>query len=256
MNANEIAVRCRALHKEFGDGDSRIEVLRGVDLKVYLGEMSFLMGPSGSGKTTLLSVIAGLLDKTSGEIEVLGQRVEQLSSQERIRFRRRNLGFVFQQYHLLPALTAAENAAIPLLAAGVQRRIALARANRLLEELGLGPRTHAFPARLSGGEQQRVAIARALIHEPHLILCDEPTAALDHDRGQAVMALLAQSAKREDRAVIVVTHDNRITEFADRIALMDDGYIQRVEENRERPGVRGINPKRPPLEVISRGGGR
>lgn len=252
MNTNEIVVRCRALHKEFGDGDSRIEVLRGVDLSVYLGEMSFLMGPSGSGKTTLLSVIAGLLDKTHGEIEVLGQRFEQLSSQERIRFRRRNLGFVFQQYHLLPALSAAENAAVPLLAARVPRGAAHAKAKRLLEELGLGPRMHALPAQLSGGEQQRVAIARALIHEPHLILCDEPTAALDHERGQAVMALLAQSAKRQDRAVIVVTHDNRITQFADRIALMDDGRILRVEENGQRPGVRGINRKRRSLDGISR----
>jgi putative ABC transport system ATP-binding protein len=229
LNAKEIAVRCRGLSKEFGEGDARIQVLRGVDLTVQLGEMTFLVGPSGSGKTTLLSVIAGLLDKSGGALEVMGQHLDQLPGQDRIRFRRQNLGFVFQQYHLLPALTAAENAAIPLLAAGVKRPMAIARAVALLEQLGMETRVHALPAHLSGGQQQRVAIARALIHEPYLVLCDEPTAALDHDTGHAVMDLLAGVALRPDRAVIIVTHDNRILEFADRIAFMDDGHITRVQ---------------------------
>lgn len=148
---------------------------------------------------------------------------------------------MFQQFHLLPALTAAENAAVPLLAAGMPRRAAVAAAEELLAELGLAKRAHALPAQLSGGQQQRVAIARALIHEPHLVLCDEPTAALDHDTGFAVMQLLAESARRADRAVIVVTHDNRIMDFADRIAFMEDGCIERVEAAPAKP--RNVRPQ-------------
>ncbi len=244
MNATELAVGCRGLYKEFGDGDSKVQVLRGVDLSVALGEMAFLVGPSGSGKTTLLSVIAGLLDKTSGDLQVLGQRLDELSPQAQVRFRRHHLGFVFQQYHLLPALTAAENAAVPLLAAGIERHQAFARARDLLDELGMGARSHALPSHLSGGEQQRVAIARALIHEPYLVLCDEPTAALDAETGHEVMALLCDTARRPDRAVLVVTHDNRIFEFADRIAFMDDGVITGVkaQADRKTPEHRPIAP--------------
>jgi putative ABC transport system ATP-binding protein len=191
--------------------------------------MTFLVGPSGSGKTTLLSVIAGLLDSSGGKVEVLGEQVEQLPGQQRILFRRKNLGFVFQQYNLLPALSAAENVAVPLLAAGVERRKAVAQGVRLLETLGMGERAHALPSQLSGGQQQRVAIGRALIHEPRLIVCDEPTSALDAETGHAVMELLSEAAVRPDRAVIVVTHDSRIFGFADRIAYMEDGHIVRVE---------------------------
>jgi putative ABC transport system ATP-binding protein len=215
--------------KEFGAGDNRAVVLRGVDFDVRLGEMTLLVGPSGSGKTTLLSVIAGLLNPTSGDISVLGQRLEGLSGTESILFRRKNLGFVFQQYNLLPALTAAENAAVPLLAAGVSRRRAVDRASDVLIGLGLEQRLHALPSQLSGGQQQRVALARALVHEPRLIVCDEPTSALDHETGHAVMDLLTKVAVRRDRAVIVVTHDGRVFEFADRISHMDDGRITKTE---------------------------
>ncbi len=141
MRASDVAVRCRDLRKEFGEGESRVLALRGVNLDVWLGEMTFLVGPSGSGKTTLLSVIAGLLDSSGGDVLVLGEQVEQLPSQQRILFRRTNLGFVFQQYNLLPALSAAENAAVPLLAAGVNRRKAVVQAVKLLESLGMGERT-------------------------------------------------------------------------------------------------------------------
>jgi putative ABC transport system ATP-binding protein len=223
------AVSARQVTKEFGTGDNRVSVLRGVDFDVPFGEMTLLVGPSGCGKTTLLSVIAGLLDPTAGEISVLGQDMGQLSGAESILFRRRNLGFVFQQYNLLPALTAAENAAVPLLAAGIPRKKAVDRASDLLAELGLEERLRALPSQLSGGQQQRVALARALVHEPRLIVCDEPTSALDHASGHAVMDLLTKAAVREDRAVIVVTHDSRVFEFADRIAHMDDGRIVKTE---------------------------
>lgn len=224
------AVRCVDVQKHFGEGDARIHVLRGVDFEARRGELTFLVGPSGCGKTTLISVITGLLDSTGGSVELFGHETRRLSSEEQILFRRKNLGFVFQQYNLLPALTAAENAAVPLLAAGVKRREAVDRAKSLLVKLGLENRMDTLPSKLSGGQQQRVAMARALVHEPRLIVCDEPTAALDHATGESVMELLAESAVHPERAVIVVTHDNRVFHFADAVAHMDDGRITKFEQ--------------------------
>ena len=224
------AVRCAGVQKHFGEGDARIHVLRGVDFEAKQGELTFLVGPSGCGKTTLISVITGLLDSTGGSVELFGENTRQLPPEEQIRFRRRNLGFVFQQYNLLPALTAAENAAVPLLAAGMKRREAVERAKALLVKLGLENRMDTLPSKLSGGQQQRVAMARALVHEPRLIVCDEPTAALDHATGESVMELLADSAVHPERAVIVVTHDNRVFHFADAVAHMDDGRITHSEQ--------------------------
>ena len=192
-----------------------------------------LVGPSGCGKTTLLSVIAGVLHATSGEVEVLGERVDALAGDRLVQFRRQHLGFVFQQFNLLPALTAAENAAVPLLAAGLPRKPSVARAAALLERLGMGDRVQAYPSALSGGQQQRVALARALVHDPRLMVCDEPTSALDAETGQQVMELLAAHAVRPDRATIIVTHDNRIFAFADRIVHMEDGHIVSVTSERK-----------------------
>ena len=224
------AVICKNLRKDFGKGEDTVKVLRGVDFRVNYGEMTFLVGPSGCGKTTLLSVLAGLLNPTSGDLSVLDSEIAKLRNREAVLFRRKNLGFVFQQFNLLPALTAAENAAVPLLAAGWPRKKAVERAVALLGDLGLGERAQAKPSQLSGGQQQRVAFARALIHEPRLLVCDEPTSALDAETGHHVMELLRKSAVRADRAVLVVTHDSRIYNFADRIAYMNDGLITRVEE--------------------------
>src|SRR5437867_6661323 len=224
------AVQCRDLRKDFGEGATQVQVLRGVDFDAHQGQLTFLVGPSGCGKTTLISVIAGLLDSSGGEVRLFDQNIERFSATERILFRRKNLGFVYQQYNLLPALTAAENAAVPLLAAGVRRREAVDKAKALLVRLGLENRLDAMPSKLSGGQQQRVALARALVHEPRLIVCDEPTAALDHATGEAVMELLAGSAVHPDRAVVVVTHDNRVFHFADSVAHMDDGRITHIEQ--------------------------
>jgi len=226
---SDIAVQCRGVQKAFGNGGGKVLALRGVDLDVSYGAMTLLVGPSGCGKTTLLSVIAGLLNTTGGEVTVLGEQIERLPGSQQILFRRKNLGFLFQEYNLLPALTAAENGALPLLAAGVSRRNAIKEAKRLLDALGMGDRADALPKQLSGGQQQRVALARALIHKPSLLVCDEPTAALDADTGHVVMELLAAEAVRPERAVLVVTHDNRIFGFADTIARMDDGRIVKVE---------------------------
>jgi putative ABC transport system ATP-binding protein len=226
---NQSAVLCDDVTKDFGDGERRVRVLRGVDFEARYGEMTLLVGPSGCGKTTLLCVLAGLLNKSGGRVEVLGTDVDTLRGSNSVLFRRRNLGFVFQQYNLLPALTAAENAAVPLLAAGVKRATAVDKAASLLEKLGLSGRIHARPNELSGGQQQRVAIARALVHEPKLLVCDEPTAALDAASGHSVMELLRDAAVRPDRGVVVVTHDSRVFPFADRIAHMDDGRIARTD---------------------------
>jgi len=223
-----IGVLCRGVRKRFGHGEAQVEALRGVDFETRIGELSFLVGPSGCGKTTLISIIAGLLDRTAGEVAVLGTDLNHVSASQRVLFRRQNLGFIFQQFNLLPALTAAENVAVPLIAAGMRRREAVDRANSLLSQLGLDNRLKALPTTLSGGQQQRVAIARALIHEPRLVVCDEPTAALDHASGEAVMQLLAANAVRPGRTVIVVTHDTRVFHYAHSIAHMDDGRIVNV----------------------------
>jgi len=225
------AVVCRQVVKTFGAGEDAVKVLRGVDFEVPVGEMTFLVGPSGCGKTTLLSVIAGLLNPSGGSLSVLGTEMAEVKGARAVEFRRKNLGFVFQQFNLLPALTAAENAAVPLLAAGWKRKAAVEKGAALLAELGLGHRAKALPNTLSGGQQQRVAFARALIHEPKLIVCDEPTSALDAETGHYVMELLRKIAVRPERAVLVVTHDNRIFPFADRIAHMNDGLVERVESS-------------------------
>jgi len=223
------AVDCTAIQKSFGTGEARVDALRETDFVARFGELTFIAGPSGCGKTTLISVVAGLLDADAGNLRVLGAQMGELSERKRLAFRRENVGFVFQQYNLLPALTAVENVAVPLLVAGVRRREAIDRAAVLLERVDLGSRLAALPSQLSGGQQQRVALARALIHDPKLVVCDEPTAALDHKTGDAVMTMLATHALSEDRAVIVVTHDSRMLRFAHRIAHMDDGRIVRTE---------------------------
>ncbi len=227
-NENAIAISTRDLRKRFGNG-AGTEALRGVNFEARLGELTFIVGPSGCGKTTLLSVVTGLLDASAGEVELFGQHPGQLPDRERILFRRKNVGFVFQQYNLLPALTAVENAAVPLIVAGTKRAEALDRAESLLDQLRMGKRRDALPRTLSGGEQQRVAIARALVHEPRLVVCDEPTAALDHATGDAVMKLVAANAVHPNRAAVVVTHDSRVFHYADVIAHMDDGQIVETE---------------------------
>jgi putative ABC transport system ATP-binding protein len=224
-----LAVECRGVTKRFGTGDTATWALRGVDLDVYPGQMTLLVGPSGCGKTTLISLIAGLLDPSDGEISVLGHNLRQMRGPRLVKFRGEHIGFVFQQYNLLPALTAVENAAVPLTIARRPRAAALRQAAEILTAVGLGERLASKPTQLSGGQQQRVAIARALVHRPRLLVCDEPTAALDAGSGRTVMELLRRVAVQPDRAVIVVTHDSRVFDFGDCIVHMSDGSIERVE---------------------------
>ena len=231
MFTNQQAVLCRGVSKEFGSGDTRTWALRGIDVEIFSGQMTLLVGPSGCGKTTLISIIAGLLNPTAGEVSVLGESLHQMRNGRLVAFRGKEIGFVFQQYNLLPALTAAENAAVPLLIAGWPRLKAVDKAKAVLDSVGLGIRVDSYATQLSGGQQQRVAIARSLVHEPRLLVCDEPTAALDAHSGQTVMELLQKVAVQAGRAVIVVTHDNRVFRFGDRIVTMSDGRIESVEEN-------------------------
>jgi len=233
--ATGTAIALRGVTKEFGTGDARITALHQVDLDVPYGELVLLVGPSGCGKTTLISIVAGLLDTTAGEVEVLGQNLTRMRGGRKVRFRGENIGFVFQQYNLLPSLTAAENASVPLLIAGWDRKKAVARASELLDAVGLGSRLKSFPNQLSGGQQQRVAIARALVHGPRLLVCDEPTAALDAASGRTVMGLIRQVAVDAGRSVVVVTHDSRVYDFGDRIVSMSDGRIESVKTRDTNP---------------------
>jgi len=223
-----IAVRCRGVTKTYGTGNAAVKALRGVDIDVTTGELLMLVGPSGCGKTTLISVIAGALDRDQGECTVLGEDFSKMRSDAKTSFRGRNVGFVFQAFNLIPTLTIAENVSVPLLINGQARGAALKAAKEMLAQVGLGERVNDVPSRLSGGQQQRVAIARALVHRPKLLVCDEPTSALDHVTGQKVMELLRRVASDNELSLVVVTHDQRIFEFADRIAEMDDGHIMRI----------------------------
>lgn len=227
----EIAVKCSKIHKSFGEGNLRFEVLHGIDLEVKRGELLMIVGPSGSGKTTLISIIAGILGYDEGECSLFGHDLNAFSDAEKTVFRGKNLGYVFQAFNLIPMLSTAENVSIPLLLNGMERRAAIKQANMRLEQFGLGDKTLTYPTKLSGGEQQRVAIARAVIHNPDLIVCDEPTSALDHENGQLVLSHLREIVNKENRALIVVTHDSRIFDYADRIVQMEDGHITETKYN-------------------------
>lgn len=224
----DTVISCRGITKTYGEGQATVHALRGVDLDIDAGELFMLVGPSGCGKTTLISIIAAILDASSGDCEVLGKELRDLSTGQKNNLRAKNVGFVFQAFNLLPSLTAAENAAVPLFIQGMPYEAAVAKAKKLLAQVGLENRVDALPNQLSGGQQQRVAIARALVHDPKIIVCDEPTSALDHETGQKVMDLMKHMAREHDVTLVIVTHDNRIFHYADRIGRMDDGRVLAV----------------------------
>ena len=223
------AVVVRGVTKVYGKGPAAVHALRGVDVDIPGNRLSMLVGPSGCGKTTLVSIITGVLDPSEGRVSVFGEEWTQMSADERTRARSRMVGFIFQQFNLIPTLPAAENVAVPLFIRKMERGEALGRATEALKSVGLGDRGKAFPGELSGGMQQRVAIARALVASPRLLVCDEPTASLDGKSGQAVMELIRRAASGdigEPRCVIVVTHDSRVFHYADSIFEMEDGRLK------------------------------
>ena len=226
----ESAVTTKSLVKTYGRGEGTVHALKGVDFEARGGEFMMIVGPSGCGKTTLLSVICGTLNYEEGSVSVFGQDLSSMSQSQLTAFRRDNIGFVFQQFNLIPTWNALENVSIPLLLQGRSRRYAEREAIALMEKVGIGDKLKALPSQLSGGQQQRVAIARALVHQPRLLICDEPTAALDAVSGRKVLELLKETACGPDRCVIVVTHDSRIFSFADRITEMEDGHMKAVHQ--------------------------
>lgn len=215
----------QGISKTFEQGGELLHVLRNVDFQATAGELVMIVGPSGSGKTTLLSALAGTLSVDSGTIRLFGFDLSLKAPHEIVSFRRQKVGFIFQQFHLIPTLTCGENVAIPLLLNGYPYPAALKEAYKSLEEVGLESKFSTSPRQLSGGQQQRVAIARSLIHKPPLIICDEPTSALDAESGSKIMNLIRSHVKISGRVVIIVTHDSRIFKYADRIETMDDGRI-------------------------------
>ncbi len=217
--------------KEFSNGQGAVPVLKDISFNAHENELLILMGPSGSGKTTLISIIGGILDQDSGDCLVLGKSMRDMPSEEKTVFRGTNIGFMFQQFMLIPTLDGIENAAIPLLCMGDDRTTSLKKAEDFLTQLDLKAEAHKYPNQLSGGEQQRVAIARACLHNPKIILCDEPTSFLDSQRGKMVMEILRNIKEKNNCTVIVITHDPRILEYADTVIRIEDGKIMETKQS-------------------------
>jgi len=220
------AIAIKGVEMALQSGRQVLHIIQGVDWEIPGGNIQLLMGPSGSGKTTLLSILAGLLTPTQGKVYLLGEEITKLSRSKLARFRLQHIGFIFQDFNLFPALTAAENIEVVLNIKGIKGRVARHQAQALLEQVGLADKSKQKPRDLSGGQKQRVAIARALAGHPQLIMADEPTASLDSASGHAVMELLRKLAKEEGATVLIVTHDPRIIDVADRVAHLDEGVLK------------------------------
>lgn len=225
-----LAIRVTNVVKWFGEGEARTQALRDVSVDAYFGEMLYIVGPSGSGKTTLLSVLSGILRPEGGSVSVEGSDIWKLSSDKLADFRLHKIGFVFQDFHLFPRLTTAENVAIPLILKHEDWNQSIAQAIKYLDIVGLKNRSDLPPVKLSGGEQQRVAIARAIVAQPDILIMDEPTASLDGDTGHSIVKFVKQNILNEKRCILIVTHDERISEFATRILKMEDGKLIGVEK--------------------------
>lgn len=227
------AVSAHELTKWFGEGDAKTFAVRDVSFEAYFGEIFFIVGPSGSGKTTLLSMISGILRPNSGAVTIDGMDIWTLNPDRIAEFRLNKVGFVFQDYHLFPRLTTAENVAIPLILKKHDWDESIREAASYLEIVGLKNKAELPPVKLSGGEQQRVAIARALVSKPDILIFDEPTASLDGDTGRRIMDFVKTEVLNDTRCILIVTHDSRIFEFADRIMKMEDGKIVGIENRRD-----------------------
>jgi putative ABC transport system ATP-binding protein len=227
---DRVAIATTGVNKWFGEGQARTQALREVSMQARFGEMLYIVGPSGSGKTTLLSVISGILRPDAGSVRVDGQDIWTMSNDQLADFRLNKIGFVFQDYHLFPRLTTAENVAIPLVLKQVKWDEAIAQAMKYLKVVGLENRALLPPVKLSGGEQQRVAIARAIASQPSILILDEPTASLDGDTGRAIVTFVRKEILNDTRCIVIVTHDARIYEFADRILHMEDGRLTGVDD--------------------------
>ena len=227
------AISAKQLVKWFGEGAARTHAVKEAGFEANFGEIFYLVGPSGSGKTTLLSMISGILKPDSGSVTIDNTDIWSLTKDKLADFRLNRIGFVFQDYHLFPRLTTVENVAIPLILKQRDWDESIHEALKYLEIVGLKDRAQLPPFKLSGGEQQRVAIARAIVSQPDILIFDEPTASLDGDTGKKIMAFVKDEILNEKRCVLVVTHDSRIFEYADRIMKMEDGVVTAIENNGE-----------------------
>jgi putative ABC transport system ATP-binding protein len=227
---SKTAIQAVGLNKWFGEGDAKTHAVKDVSFEASFGEMLYVVGPSGSGKTTMLSIISGILRPNSGTVKVEGTDIWSISNDQLAEFRLHKIGFVFQDYHLFPRLTTVENVAIPLILQNRAWDEAIAEAAKDLEIVGLKARADLPPVKLSGGEQQRVAIARAIVSRPDILILDEPTASLDGDTGRNIVQFVREHILTAERCIIIVTHDSRIYEFADRIMRMEDGKLTGFEK--------------------------
>jgi putative ABC transport system ATP-binding protein len=225
------AIEARGINKWFGEGAARTHAVKDVDFRANFGEIVYIVGPSGSGKTTMLSMVSGILRPTSGRVSIEGTDIWALDADRLAEFRLHRIGFVFQDYHLFPRLTTAENVAIPLILQNQDWDAALTEAGKNLDIVGLGNRAPLPPVKLSGGEQQRVAIARAIISRPDIMIFDEPTASLDGDTGRNIVRFIREKLLSDKRCIVIVTHDSRIYEFADRVMKMEDGRVSGIERS-------------------------
>ena len=222
----------KGIKKSFGTGDSRVNVLKGFDLEIERGEFCVLLGPSGSGKSTLLNMLAGLEKPTRGEVIVAGKHIEQMKENELVKFRGENVGFIFQSFHLMGTMNALENVALPLTFRGEPRKERIKKADRMLDLVSLEKHKKHLPNQLSGGQQQRVSVARALVNDPKIIFADEPTGNLDSHTSEEVMKLMQQVVRQQKKTLVMVTHDNHLATYADRVFHISDGKIIKIENHR------------------------
>ena len=223
-------IECKGIKKFYTEGDNRVEALKGIDLEVFEGELTLLVGPSGSGKTTLLSIMNTILTPDEGDLFILDHQVNKMNEFEKAQLRNQKIGVIFQALHLIPTLNVLENAILPLIINGENEEVAKEKGLHILKQLNIAGKVEYPPTHLSRGQQQRVAIARALVNDPKIIMCDEPTSALDQKAGSEFMAILRDMIAHNERTVFVVTHDQRIFPFADRIITINDGLIEEKNE--------------------------
>ncbi len=230
----EKVIEVRNLYKLYRVGDEIVRALDGVDFDIFRGEFCAIVGTSGSGKSTLLNMLAGLEKPTKGNIIIAGSHIENLNEEQLVKYRRENIGFIFQSFHLLGTMNAVENVALPLSFRKVQREVRMKKADQMLDLVNLKKHKKHFPNQMSGGQQQRVGVARALVTDPRIIFADEPTGNLDSHTSEEVMELMRQVVKRQNKTLVMVTHDNHLAAYADRVFQISDGKIVKIEDNRKK----------------------
>lgn len=228
----EKVIEVKNLYKLYRVGDEIVRALDGVDFDIFRGEFCAIVGTSGSGKSTLLNMLAGLEKPTKGSVVIAGEHIENLNEEQLVSFRRKNVGFIFQSFHLLGTMNAVENVALPLSFRKVQKSIRIKKAERMLELVNLKKHKKHFPNQMSGGQQQRVGVARALVVDPKIIFADEPTGNLDSHTSEEVMELMQKVVKEQNKTLVMVTHDAHLATYADRVFHISDGKILKIEENR------------------------